>query len=167
VRDDSMAEREPAGRLNPAQAGRVLATFRTIDALLEAMGSAEAGAASPFDRTVPDLEPDDIRLLESFVASLRHRMLASLDRLGIPRPEPSISARWSIETSLGFAEISINELDGRSLRAYGPVDPAAAREVDAVATELRAMIGRGLELVRRARRDPPRPEPPSRDGSGG
>lgn len=142
---------EPEGRLNPSQTTRVVATLRVLDELLHSVQAAARGTASPFDRTRPDLDPGEIRLLESFLASLRGSMVRALDRLGIPRPAPSISARWSIETTLGFAEITASELNARSLRAYGDVDPQAGREVDAITTELRELIGEGLSLVRQGR----------------
>ena len=82
-----------AGGLNPNQVRHVVATFVHIDSLLQAVERVTRPERSPFARERPDLPRDEARLLESFVALARARMLGALDRLGIPRPVPRISAR--------------------------------------------------------------------------
>jgi hypothetical protein len=108
---------EPAGSpLNESQVRRIQATFWYVDDLLKGVEALTHPDPSPFTRERPDLSQDEARLLLSFVGLARGRMLAALDRLGIPRPEQKLSARRSVSTSLTYAEIALSELDTRSLR---------------------------------------------------
>jgi len=60
----------------------------------------------------------------------------------------NLSARRSVGTALLFGEISLSELDTKSLRGYGGVDPGVGAEVGAVAADLRALMRRGIDLLR-------------------
>jgi hypothetical protein len=75
-------------------------------------------------------------------------MVAALDRLGIPRPGQTISARRSATTAFTFAEIAFSELEARALRGYGAVDPRAAEEITALAADLQELARRGTALLR-------------------
>jgi GTP-binding protein EngB required for normal cell division len=103
---------------------------------------------SPFTQERHDLTEEEGRLLVSFVAAARLRMISALDRLGIPRPKQNLSARRSAGTALLFSDISLSELDARSLRGYGALDPASGAEVTAVAADLRSLVRRGMALLK-------------------
>jgi hypothetical protein len=140
---------DPAGTpLNENHVRRIQATFWYVDDLLKGVEALTHPDPSPFTRERPDLSQDEARLLLSFVGLARGRMLAALDRLGIPRPEQKLSARRSVCTSLTYAEIALSELDTRSLRGYGPVDPAAGEEITALSADLQALMRRGTALLR-------------------
>jgi GTP-binding protein EngB required for normal cell division len=134
--------------LNEHQVRRILATFGHVDDLLKSVEALAHPDTSPFSRERPDLSPDEARLLLSFVSGARARMLAALDRLGIPRPEQNLSARRSAGTALLFAQISLSELNAPSLRGYGVLDQEAGDEVTAVAADLETLMRRGMELLR-------------------
>jgi GTP-binding protein EngB required for normal cell division len=134
--------------LNESQLRRILTTFGYVDDLLRSVEALAHPDPSPFTHERPDLTPDEARLLVSFVSGARARMVAALDRLGIPRPEQNLSARRSVGTALLFGEISLSELDAKSLRGYGGVDPKEAAEVQAVAADLQALMRRGIDLLR-------------------
>ncbi|MGH7669054.1 MAG: dynamin family protein [Gemmatimonadaceae bacterium] len=134
--------------LNASQRRNVSSTFSYVDGLLRKIEHAIAGEGSPFAPERPDIGPGESRLLGALVQGVRQRMLLALDRLGIPRPRPALSARWSVETTFNFADIAIAELNEASLRGYGTLDPAAAAEVTAVAGDLRRVLERGHELFR-------------------
>jgi GTP-binding protein EngB required for normal cell division len=139
----------PAGSpLNENQVRRVQATFWYVDDLLKGVEALTHPDPSPFTRERPDLSQDEARLLLSFVGLARGRMLAALDRLGIPRPEQKLSARRSVSTSLTYAGIALSELDTRSLRGYGSVDPAAGEEITALSADLQTLMRRGAALLR-------------------
>jgi GTP-binding protein EngB required for normal cell division len=133
------------GGLNEAQASHVRTTFVHLDTLLESVEGASRTAQSPLSDVRADVPPDAVRLLESYIATARARMLAALDRLGIARPQPKVAAHWRIETTLQFADVALSELD--ALRGYGAVDPAAAAEVAALAADLRELVRRASEVV--------------------
>ena len=134
--------------LNENHIRRILATFAYVDDLLKHVEALCHPDPSPFARERPNLSQDEGRMLLSFVGLARNRMVAALDRLGIPRPEQNLSARRSVSTSLLYAEISISELDTRSLSGYGAVDPAAGEEVTALAADLQALMRRGVALLK-------------------
>lgn len=133
--------------LNEHQVRRILATFGYVDDLLKSVEALAHPDTSPFSRERPDLSPDEARLLLSFVSGARARMLAALDRLGIPRPEQKLSAGRSASTALRFAQVSLSELNTRSLRGYGSLDQAAGGEVTAVAADLETLMRRGMDLL--------------------
>jgi GTP-binding protein EngB required for normal cell division len=134
-------------RLNEHQVRHVVSTFAHVDGLLSDIERLARDDLSPFAKERPDLAPEEARLLQSFISLARTRMLTALDRLGIPRPQPNISARWSAGTALTFADIALSEITESSLRGYGAIDPAAAAELVALATDLRGFIARGKALL--------------------
>jgi GTP-binding protein EngB required for normal cell division len=134
--------------LNENQVRRVLSTFSHVEDLLKHVEALCHPDPSPFARERPNLSQEEARLLVSFVVVARKRMLAALDRLGIPRPEQAISARRSVSTALLFAEIDFSELEARSLRGYGAMDPRAGEEITALSADLQALMRRGVALLR-------------------
>jgi hypothetical protein len=142
-------------RLNEHQIRHVAASLHHVDDLLQSLERIVGGSPSPFSRERGDLSQDEARLLLSFVELARSRMLEALDRLGIPRPMQTLSARWSVETTLGFAEIALADARVENLRGYGAVDEHAAGEVEVLVADLRALIRRGKALLHE--HDPGRP----------
>jgi GTP-binding protein EngB required for normal cell division len=136
------------GSLNENQVRRVLSSFSYVGDLLKSIEALTHPDPSPFARERPDLSQDEARLLLSFVSLAWTRMLAALDRLGIPRPEQSLSARRSVSTALLFAEDALSELDARSLKGFGAVDPAAGEEITALSADLQNLMRRGAALLR-------------------
>ncbi|HEY7236717.1 MAG TPA: dynamin family protein [Gemmatimonadaceae bacterium] len=134
--------------LNESHQRRILSTFVYADKLLQTIERLAASKPSPFAHEQPDLTEAESRLLLALVDRARQRMLAALDRFGIPRPRATNSSRWSADTALQFADISISELDAGTLRGYGRVDEQDALEVAAVANDLRELIERGRRLLR-------------------
>jgi len=133
-------------KLNPNQVRLVESTFTHVDELLQRIERLVGTRASAFAPERGDITDVEAALLRSMVLRARDRMLAALDRLGIPRPQAKLSARWSIETSLRFIDISLSELNERTLAGYGKVNPEAAAEVMVLAADLRGVmaLGRGL-----------------------
>jgi len=134
--------------LNEHQVRRILATFSHVDDLLKQVEALTQPDPSPFGRERPDVSPEEAGLLLAFANVARKRMIAALDRLGIPRPEQTLSARHSVGVSLLYAEIALSELDARSLRGYGAIDAAAAAEVTALASDLQGLMRRGISLLK-------------------
>lgn len=130
-------------KLNRAQALHVLATFRYVDELLASIQRVARADLSPFAAERLDVTVEEARSLDASVAAVRSRMLAALDRLGVPRPEPKISARWSVHMTYRFMETSLSELDAAHLRAYGPLDEAASRTVERLSADLAAVARAG------------------------
>jgi GTP-binding protein EngB required for normal cell division len=147
-RSDLVQDSAPASPLNENHVRRIQATFWYVDDLLRSIEALTHPDPSPFVRERPDLSQDEARMLLSFVSLGRNRMLAALDRLGIPRPEQKLSARRSVSTGLLYAEIALSELDTRSLRGYGAIDPVAGEEITAVSADLQNLMRRGMALLK-------------------
>jgi len=140
---DLARESPPTPLLNENHVRRIQATFWYVDDLLRAIEALSHPDPSPFVRERPDLSQDEARMLLSFVGLARNRMLAALDRLGIPRPEQTLSARRSAGTGFLFAEIALSELDSRSLRGYGELAAPAGEEITALSADLQSLMRRG------------------------
>jgi GTP-binding protein EngB required for normal cell division len=142
---------EPSPQLlNPSQVRHLLAVFTQVDQGLARSEVICAGRTSPFARERADLAPEEGRLFTAFIGGVRARMLEACDRLGVARPEPTISARWSVETTLQFAGISFAELSPEKMRGYGPLPAGAEEELSALSGALDALASRGVALVRGA-----------------
>ncbi len=133
--------------LNDSQRRVVVSTLAHVSELLGQVDRIAASEGSPFSLERLDLSPHELRMLAAFVAQARRRMLSVLEHLGIPRPAPRVSSRWSLTTTLMFAEVALEELNGSTLRGYGQLDAAVCAEVEAAAAELRSVIGRGRALL--------------------
>jgi GTP-binding protein EngB required for normal cell division len=143
----SEAASEAQVKLNANQAGAVESRLAYLDQLFAQLDQLARGSHSPFARERNDFTPDEAALVQAFVSRARTALVAALDMLGIARPIPSGSARWSATTTLTFADITAGEMTGSFLRGYGPVDPQAGRAVEAVARQLRAIIADGKALL--------------------
>ena len=53
-----------------------------------------------------------------------------------PNPESVHERLWAASTSCLYAGVSVEELRGRYMRAYGGVSPAAADELERLVAEL-------------------------------
>ncbi len=144
---DLFRAEDPAPQLNENHVRRIQSTFWYVDDLLQSIETLTHPDPSPFSRERPDLSQDEARLLLSFVGLARSRMLAALDRLGIPRPQQNLSARRSVATGLLYAEIALSELDTRSLRGYGAIGLAAGEEITALSADLQNLMRRGKALL--------------------
>lgn len=134
--------------LSPNQVGAVISRLAYLDRLLATVDDLARGTGSVFRRERQDLTPDEAAMVQAFASRARAALVAALDVLGIDRPVPDGSARWSALTALTFADIAAGELTGSALRGYGELDPAAAQAVESVARQLRAMIHDGRMLLR-------------------
>jgi hypothetical protein len=122
--------------LSDAQARRVLSTFGYVDELLRSVEHLANPDRSPFERPVPDLAPEEARLLLTRTEQLRRRMLEALHELGLEPPPHRGSARWSIQTALRFASIELDKLDAAGLRGYGSVNPETGDLLGALTARL-------------------------------
>jgi len=128
--------------LNVNQIRHVQSTFAHVDSLLQAAERVARADLSPFARERADFAPSEAALFQASIALARERMLLALDRLGLPRPMASASAKWAAQTSLIFADSALSELGAADLKGYGAVDDEAARELEALAADVRGIIER-------------------------
>ncbi len=151
--------------LNPAHARAIRATFKHVSELLDQATRVGRGDVGPFDRQRPDVSREEADRLTALVGEIHERMLQALERLGIAGPEPEVSARWSIRTSLLFSDIALSELSPEALRAYGVLGEAEGVAISTAARELRELVGHAMQAVQDPT-VPPRPAPSSEAAKG-
>lgn len=134
--------------LNPAQSRAVRAAFTHVSDLLEGVLRIAHGRLTPFDRQRADLTSEETRHLLAAVPAIRARMLEALELLDVPTPEADRSTRWTVSTTLSFAEIALSEVTPAELVGYGPLDPAAAEAVAGVVADLRGLIAQAQDILR-------------------
>jgi hypothetical protein len=142
-----MAEGSTVPALTDNQVRHLLAVMSHADELLASAERALEEPRSPFPRLKLDVAQEERARVVAFVAVARERMAAVCDRLGVLRPEPTISARWAVETALDFASITFADLEPGTMRGYGPVPSALAQELVAISAWLQELMRRGIALV--------------------
>jgi len=120
----------------------LLLKLRHLDELLfEVDRLAEGkGSSSPLSDRYTELEPEKKEAVQRYIVRLRETMCRILEEKGIPIDVPSFETIHSINTSLIFMDISIEEIRPKYMRGYGELTREAADELDVVATELQGLL---------------------------
>jgi hypothetical protein len=135
----------PEDSLTSNQARRLSVTCRHIDKLLADMESALSISSSKraFPEYLSDVTPAQRRVIEDYIARIRIHLAGVLDAQGIGRPEPFIPVSRSLHIGLTFIKIAAEELQPKYMRGYGQISPAAATDLNRIASEL---VGLTAEL---------------------
>lgn len=138
--------------LNEHHRRRLLVSCQYIDRLLASIENAAAAGTSlsPFPRYVQDLTAQEQEDMRERVARLRAQLPAFLKRRDIAIPGPTISARHSIVTSLGYIDIAVEELKPRYLGGYGRVPSALIPELTSAVEELQATVKAAISAIKKA-----------------
>jgi hypothetical protein len=159
--------------LNDSQKRHLVTTFRHVDRLLAGAAKTLAATASPgpFQDVVPDATPAQAKVIEDSLARFREALVEALAVYGVRPPPPAAGAVWSARTALLSAEIALEDLTPRSMRAYGELPDAAAAPLERIAAELTSLVRRmardlGAGLSRDRHDTPPaRPAQPANGGA--
>lgn len=139
---------EQSEKLNEHHRRRLLVSCQYVDRLLTSIESALAESSpGAFPKYVLDLTPEERAEIRNRVAGLRARLLTFLERRNIPIPLPTISARHSVITSLGYIDIAVEELKPRYLRGYGSVPALLVPELTASVEELQAAVKSAITAI--------------------
>jgi len=138
--------------LNEHHRRRLLVSCQYIDRLLSSIENAIAeNALTAFPRYVKDMSPQERDGIHEQVAKLRTQLLEFLRRWGIATPQAAISARHSIQTSLGYIDIAVEELKPRYLRGYGAVPAPLVTDLEASVEGLQGAVKTTISMVKEAR----------------
>jgi hypothetical protein len=125
----------------PNHQTRILTTFKHVDeVIVQSLSRLESASDSPFSEYVADAGLAERKVLAEYLDQLRAVMRGFLDRHQIPIPQASTSALRAAATACQHASVSVEELQARYLRAYGPLSPAAAEELDRIVIDLTAVL---------------------------
>jgi hypothetical protein len=130
------------GFFPPNHETRLLTSLKHVDdvvsqALLR-IGSGQA--ESPFSEYVADGNALHQQAAAEFLDRLRALMGGFLNSHQIAIPKGSSSALWGASTACLYAAVSVEDLRGRSMRAYGALSPAASDELDRLANDLTELL---------------------------
>ncbi len=128
---------------------RVLtATFVQLDRLIREVERAASSRQSAFSEISPDLQPAQQQVVADYLERLHERLLEAYQGLGLQLAKPRVTATWAIQTSLTFAEITIEETSPSRLRGYGLLSEEdqrlIQRALDRIVRRLHAYIVEGL-----------------------
>ena len=128
----------PEESLNSNHARRLSVTCWHIDKLLADMESALSIASSKraFPEYLSDVTPAQRGVIEGYRARIRIHLAGVLDAQGIRHPEPFIPVSRSLHIGLTFIKIAAEELRPRYMSGYGQISPAAATDLNRMASEL-------------------------------
>lgn len=139
--------------LNEHHRRRLLVSCQYIDRLLSSIESAIADrTASAFPKYIQDMSVQERNELRERAANLRAQLLEFLQRWGIATPEPAISARHSVLTSLSYVDIAVEELKPRYLGGYGAVPSALVPELTGSVEDLQSAVKSTISTIKRASR---------------
>lgn len=124
----------------PNHETRLLTTFKYVDDVLTQAVDRLESASSPFSEYMADAGPAERKAITEHLERVRTMMRRVLESHGIEIPGASTSALWAASTACVYAGVSMEELRGRYMRAYGAVSPAADAELDRIVTELTGVI---------------------------
>jgi hypothetical protein len=114
-------------------------------AAIEALGE-PARTEARFPRYADDLTDADRSALAARLARARAGLATAVEACGI-RPEPaSLGARQAVAAQWSVAELGLDDLLPAAMRAYGPLEAAAAR-LEAIASALRAALAPQAEAA--------------------
>ena len=139
----SMEEISQAG-FNENHERRIRSTFQYIDDLLNDAERAMAAAGSPslFNKYADDTTPLQRKITRDYINRIRAAMSQLIADYGIPVDPPRTGARWSAQTALLFADISVSELRPEKVQGYGPLPEKAAGALEVMCGQLHALIDR-------------------------
>ncbi|HTT19684.1 MAG TPA: dynamin family protein [Candidatus Sulfotelmatobacter sp.] len=133
---------ESANSLNASHERRLTVTCRYIDKLLADMeGTLHVSESKlAFPHYIPDLSPQQRRVIEDYIQRIRAQLVRVLDGQNIERPSPEIPESRSLHTVLTFIDIAAEELKPEYMRGYGAVPSTAAVELNGIAGELKGLV---------------------------
>jgi hypothetical protein len=121
----------------PNHESRLLTTFKYVDDVLtQAVERLEAASSSPFSEYVADAGPSERKAVTEYVDRVRAVMREFLEKHQIVIPQPSMSALWAVSTACVYSGVSIEELRGRYMKAYGAISPAAEAELERMVADV-------------------------------
>ena len=101
-----------------------------------------------------DASPVQAKVIEDSLARFRLALVEALAAYGMPPPPPPVGAVWSARANLLAAEIALEDLSSRGMRAYGEMPAAAAERLDGIVAGLRAQVQRMARFLARGPASP-------------
>ena len=135
--------------LNSNHRRSLLAGFHHIDDLLGDVESSANTSDSPFAKRFNDLSPVERKVVLDSVAAIRERMASAVRAIEVALPAPRTAASWAIQTTLSFAQITVQEMDPKRLAGYGTVGPEAVELLQSLNSDLERNLKRLIAYLAR------------------
>jgi GTP-binding protein EngB required for normal cell division len=120
----------------------LVGTLAHIDGLLREAESAATSVPSPFSAVVPDLEKVEVDVVTEYLRAARAELIEAARTLGLPVPSSRVTATSSIQVTLTFAGIALEDVAPKRLRGYGALEAEAEALVERVEGDLARTLRR-------------------------
>jgi hypothetical protein len=95
---------------------------------------------SRFDAHVNDLSPEEVQRAHESFARLREVMQDCLRDSQISMESKPTSVGWALQCCMSSIAIAVSEINPARLKAYGPLDSAAAVKIQEIHESLRRVL---------------------------
>lgn len=128
--------------LNESQQRRLRASAEHIDELLSRIEEilTAAGSKAAFPKYHPDVSECQTRLIRNHIARFRTHLVRVLEALELRHEGAQFGALHSIQVSLQFVRISVQEMAPGYLRGYGNLSPQTETLLQGLCSELEGIL---------------------------
>lgn len=130
--------------LSEPQQRALLTRWHEIDRLMEqieAVLSAKTSTAV-FPKFKSEVSPPQARVIADYIANIRAELIQSAKALGVDLPPAEFSPLHSINISITFAEIAMEECTPEKLEGYGELDQRAVPQIRGMVEQLLGSLGK-------------------------
>lgn len=131
----------PTG-LNDSQKRHLRANCQYADKLLSEVQEIlhAANSKSIFPKYAGALTPVQVRVVEDYIARIRAQIVRALESQDVPIPAASFQTVHSVQVTLTFAGIALEECTADRMRGYGEVPPEVIPELNGLVSEIKALL---------------------------
>jgi small GTP-binding protein len=126
---------------NEAQNRRLLSSANYIDKLLMDIEEIlSASISGGFPKYKNPLAPVQIKVVRDYIRRLRQQILEVLKGLNVPLPEARFDATFSIQVTLQFVEVALEEIASERLTGYGSVPEPLVKPLRGGIQEMKGIV---------------------------
>ncbi len=126
---------------NEPQKRRLLSSASYIDKLLiDIEQILSASTSGGFPKYKNPLAPVQIKVLRDYIRRLRQQILHVLNELSVPVPEARFDSTFSIQVTLQFVEVALEEIAPERLTGYGSVPESLVKPLRGGIQEMKGIV---------------------------
>src|SRR5260370_38914597 len=126
---------------NEPQKRRLVSSTSYIDKLLiDIEQILSASTSGGFPKYKNPLAPVQIKVLRDYIWRLRQQSLHVFAELSVPLPEPGFDSTFSIQVTLQFVEVALEEIAPERLTGYGSVPESLVNPLRGGIQEMKGIV---------------------------
>lgn len=126
---------------NEPQKRRLLSSASYVDKLLiDIEQILSASTSGGFPKYKNPLAPVQIKVLRDYIRRLRQQILHVLNELSVPLPEARFDSTFSIQVTLQFVEVALEEIAPERLTGYGSVPESLVKPLRGGIQEMKGIV---------------------------